>query len=398
MVETIDADRLFYERLPAFDHFDRAASPEQYTDVPDSWWVVISDIRGSTKAIEAGRYKDVNILGAATITAVLNAVKGTEIPYVFGGDGATLLIPASLKAKAEVALRTTQALARTAFDMELRAGLVSVRLLREAGRQLGVAKHRVSEHIQLAMFSGGALAYAETLIKDEVKGVSFRLSPAEGDRGENAFAGLECRWEPVPSKRGEILTLIVKALSGDAQGAAGIYRSVIAKVDELFPPDGGGRPVETPQLTVSVSARDLGAEARVRHFEDPSKPRWWQVLKLKLIGYFGRWVFRKGGVSNGVDWSQYQREVAANTDSRKFDDVLRMILDGTRAQRDALTAWLDAEEAAGRLVYGLHITSSALLTCLVFARQGRHVHFVDGSDGGYAMAAKMLKSKMARRP
>jgi hypothetical protein len=47
------------------------------------WWVVVSDIKGSTKAIENVCYKDVNILGASSIIAVLNSVKNVEIPLCF---------------------------------------------------------------------------------------------------------------------------------------------------------------------------------------------------------------------------------------------------------------------------------------------------------------------------
>jgi hypothetical protein len=34
------------------------------------------------------------------------------------------------------------------------------------------------------------------------------------------------------------------------------------------------------------------------------------------------------------------------------------------------------------------------LTCIVFSYNGNHVHFVDGSDGGYAMAARGLKAQL----
>jgi hypothetical protein len=33
------------------------------------------------------------------------------------------------------------------------------------------------------------------------------------------------------------------------------------------------------------------------------------------------------------------------------------------------------------------------MTCLVFSREN-HVHFIDGGDGGYALAAKELKSRI----
>jgi hypothetical protein len=34
------------------------------------------------------------------------------------------------------------------------------------------------------------------------------------------------------------------------------------------------------------------------------------------------------------------------------------------------------------------------MTCLVFERNGRQVHFVDGADGGYAIAAKSMKQRI----
>jgi hypothetical protein len=35
------------------------------------------------------------------------------------------------------------------------------------------------------------------------------------------------------------------------------------------------------------------------------------------------------------------------------------------------------------------------MTCLVFSlEESRHVHFVDGADGGYALAALQLKAQL----
>jgi hypothetical protein len=48
-------------------------------------------------------------------------------------------------------------------------------------------------------------------------------------------------------------------------------------------------------------------------------------------------------------------------------------------------------------VYGLHTSKTALMTCLVFDRFGKQVHFVDGSNGGYTLAAKQLKTQLAER-
>jgi hypothetical protein len=45
-------------------------------------------------------------------------------------------------------------------------------------------------------------------------------------------------------------------------------------------------------------------------------------------------------------------------------------------------------------VYGIHHAPAALMTCLIFARDCGHVHFVDGADSGYTMAAADLKRRL----
>jgi hypothetical protein len=34
------------------------------------------------------------------------------------------------------------------------------------------------------------------------------------------------------------------------------------------------------------------------------------------------------------------------------------------------------------------------MTCLIFQREGGHVHFVDGANGGYTLAAIELKRRL----
>ena len=45
------------------------------------------------------------------------------------------------------------------------------------------------------------------------------------------------------------------------------------------------------------------------------------------------------------------------------------------------------------LRYGMNVSDTALMTCLVTStNEGLHVHFVDGGGGGYTNAAKSLKA------
>jgi hypothetical protein len=43
----------------------------------------------------------------------------------------------------------------------------------------------------------------------------------------------------------------------------------------------------------------------------------------------------------------------------------------------------------------MHKSREALLTCIVQSYNGNHLHFVDGSDGGYALAARALKQRLS---
>jgi len=48
------------------------------------------------------------------------------------------------------------------------------------------------------------------------------------------------------------------------------------------------------------------------------------------------------------------------------------------------------------LIYGTWRSSSALMTCMLFdLTQSRHLHLVDGGDGGYALAAKEYKRRQS---
>ena len=85
----------FYSELKAFSQFSGICNLENYTQLPDDWLVIITDIKDSTQAIQQGKYRAVNAVGVASIIAILNAVKPLSIPFVFGGDGASLCVPQS---------------------------------------------------------------------------------------------------------------------------------------------------------------------------------------------------------------------------------------------------------------------------------------------------------------
>jgi len=91
----------------------------------------------------------------------------------------------------------------------------------------------------------------------------------------------------------------------------------------------------------------------------------------------------------------YREELRRNSDYRKVADTLHMVLDCTAEEIARIEDYLERLRAQGRIAYGLHRADRALMTCLVFSlEEGRHVHFVDGADGGYALAAVQLKAQL----
>jgi hypothetical protein len=114
---------------------------------------------------------------------------------------------------------------------------------------------------------------------------------------------------------------------------------------------------------------------------------------LPIITAIGRFIMRRGMNVKNVDWGAYKDELIANTDYRKFDEVIRMVISGTVRQREQLRAELTKLLQSERLVFGIHAAPTALITCVIFDYNGDHVHFLDASNGGYAMAAREMKSQ-----
>jgi hypothetical protein len=108
----------------------------------------------------------------------------------------------------------------------------------------------------------------------------------------------------------------------------------------------------------------------------------------------GRMLIRWRVSTKETGWGMYPEELAANTDCRKFSDIFRQVLSGTSNQREELSSYLEMQYRKGKLVYGLHASPTALLTCLIFSYNQSHIHLVDGGNGGYALAAAEFKERM----
>ena len=383
-------DANFFADLPAFETFSDVVRSELYRDVPSSWHVLLSDVRGSTLAIEAGRYRDVNAVGVATIVALRNAVPDLDLPYVFGGDGATALVPGSHLDAVESCLRGVRRAARELFDLELRVAKVAVATLMASGHRLRVGRFALSRHVRLAMFEGDGFQVAESWVKSATDGHNFAVSedgPSHAD-----FEGFECRWQPVKSRRGEVVSLIVVAALGVSDNPEQVYRAFLEELDRVMDKVNPS-PVSQQQMRAQGLFGDYSTEARLRSQARQGPAFTAATRYARQQTAVGRLLRSTGKRAGTYDGATYLDDFVANADFRKFDGGLRMVLDLEPDQTAQLVRWLEARFEERRLVFGVHQAHEALVTCLVKDYGGDHVHFIDGSNGGYALAAKELKRR-----
>ena len=377
----------FYGGVPVFRGFTRLMEPSLYSPLPDDWSVGVADIVESTKAIAQARYKAVNMAGAAVIAAVTNALEGREFPFVFGGDGASFAVAPSDLERARAALAATAAWVKEDLDLAMRVAFVPLTAIRAQGLDVRVARFGPSANLSYAMFSGGGLGWADTAMK---RG-EFAVAPSPPGTHPD-LSGLSCRFEEIPAVRGLILAVLVMPVQGaDAVAYRKLIEDIVVLVerspDQGRPVPPGGPPLRWPPAGVEFEARaQRGGALLTRRL---------RVFAWTLFYYF---IMRFGIKVGGFVPHVYVQQVVENSDFRKYDDGLRMVLDCTRDLEQALSARLAAASSAGVARYGLHRQDAAMMTCFTpAASRSDHVHFIDGARGGYASAATALKAALAGR-
>lgn len=384
--------RNFYTDLPAVRPFLAVVNPEVYADAPGDWYVMVTDVTNSTEAIASGRYREVNLLGASSIIAVLNALQPLDVPFVFGGDGASFLIPPDVFAETRDALLGVRELADQLFGLDLRVGGVPVSTV-TASVPLRVARLQVSASYFQASFLGGGISYAAELVKGDR---AYRLDGLP-QKAAADLRGLECRWQEVPSRYGHTLSLLVAAMPDGRLSEEKIYRDVLQAVQQIYGSMEGYHPISPETLRLAFHPRKLMPEIKARSPSARFWGRFFHFLQLVVENLLGIVFMSLRLTVGGVNWGTYKQEVCAASDYQKIDDILRMVISGRPAQTAALQAYLEQESQAGRLAYGLHVSDRALLTCLIVDRCRHHLHLVDGADGGYTLAAKDLKARLRRK-
>lgn len=372
----------FFKDLQGFYLFSEACDSKHYYPAPSDWFVVVTDVEGSTKAIEQGRYKDVNMIGVACITAVVNVCKGMDVPYVFGGDGATFLLPPENIEDVKKELMAVKKQAQAMHNLSLRVGVVPVEEITKQGKEFAVARYIMKTGCALAMFSGGGAAVADDLVKN----AGFEVKDDKEGGAPPNLSGLSCRWQPIKAKNGVVLTLLAMS-TGQSSGA---HHEINNFIEQTVGSE--ATPVNEENLVYKWPTKKTLHEASMV---------WRQgsillnclghIFIISLFNIMDRFKMSVGKLNVPA----YKQDMIANSDYRKFDDMLRMVVDCSKQQAEVIEGYLEDMHSQGRVVYGTHYSDSALMTCFVPSLESDgHVHFIDGSDGGYAVAAKQLKAQL----
>jgi hypothetical protein len=275
----------------------------------------------------------------------------------------------------------------------LRVGAVPIAGIRARGADLGVAMFELSPGNRCAMFSGGGAALADRLVKGDTDGAH---GLGEADDRPPDLEGLSCRWEPLAARHGHMVCLLASAIPEDPRTRARIYGDLIAAIERILQPNiETARPVRADNMRFRWPPRGLGLETTATR---GSRPRWAHALALGAQSLFQAIAERFDRKIGDYHAPVYRVELRANSDYRRFDDVLRLVLDCTPDQRQAIEERLADAHARGDIVYGTHRSDAALMTCLLFdLEDSRHLHFIDGADGGFTYAARAMKTRIAGR-
>jgi Protein of unknown function (DUF3095) len=379
----------FYQDLPRLARFSQIFEGQGFRSVPGDWFVACTDVVGSTAAIEAGKYKEVNSAGSLAAMAIANQFGGMDFPFFFGGDGMICLVPAREASTVADLLAGTGQRVKEAFGLELRLGLIPVADLHSRGKTLELAKLEISPQYCQAILAGDGFDEADRLLKEP--GSIYTIDSSRPRSVDPDFSGYTCRWEDFKSPKDETVALIVRFRKPDPRE----NQSFLNRLEVLL-----GEPSEHHPLRAEThrlaGVKRLAAEVSVRARGARGWPRLKQriIVRLQILLVLFAVTAKFSIFVGKKNLSKLIKDNLASSDYRKYDNTLKMVVALDVASRKAVEALLERSKKEGRIFYGLHITNRAMITCLMHTGAGHEVHFVDAADGGYAYAAKQLKTQM----
>lgn len=381
------SDDSFFEKLPIkTTPLSKLLGKEKhFKPVPTGWEVIVIDIMGSTRAVASGRHHDVNLAATGGIITVLNRLKARHgdltVPYFFGGDGATFIVPGEMAGDLVATLDNYRRHVRRHMDLVLRVGSMPVAEVYETGKSIRIARARLNAVYSIPVVLGNGLKDAEARIKatfvDE-EAMAAELAAID-------LSGMECRWNEIPPPRDaeRIMVLLVSTEEDTLQGR--IYGEVLARLDRIFGDLNHRLPVASTRLRLNLGLINLAREM----YATLGRFNFRYLLRNWIATLYGPYYFRRTEAGKN-----YLAKISQLTDSLMLDGNINTVISGTAEQISAFTEYLEERERAGLIKFGLHVTHASVMSCYVRDHDEDHVHFLDGTEGGYTSAARMFKAKL----
>ncbi len=358
---------------------------------PDDSFVVIADVRGSTVAIQEGRYRDVNLAGAACVAAMRNVFSPLRVPYVFGGDGACFLVgPGDLDLCLHI-LKGVQDLTHSTLGLNLLVGSMSIKEIRGKGEDVHFGFLSWSATEYLPFFRGRGIALAEA----EVKRLDPPLPPSGFGHPVDAanLSGLSCRLMPFKAIRGRVLSILIE-FTVNLSDEDPILEAIFGVLKE----DGPLlrlRPISVQNENRPWLSPTWRSEAKIQSKNGSLFKRLKWRIKTIVESLIGTFLFRFN-INNSIIGkpSEYTQKMLEQSDWIKMDGTLRLVIDLTSGEENKLLAKLEGLSQNNKVIYGIHASDATVMTCHFQSAQGHeHAHFIDGAGGGLSLAALQLKAK-----
>lgn len=350
-----------------------------FHQVPADWHIIVTDVENSTAAVAAGNHQLVNLAATGSIVACLNIAREKDImiPFFFGGDGATILVPDAILEDCLHALVLHQENCLTNFDFFLRVDSCRVEAMYDQGARLTIAKLKINDLHTIPVILGDALQKAEDEVKDKNRKLELATIPYNLN-----LTGMECKWDKIeaPQKENEIVTLIIASSTTASQSQ--VYSDVLSKMEFIYGDVKRRHPITIEKLKMINSLSQLKNEVIMKF----SKVKWLEIIATSLRSVIARWYLK-----NNEKGRNYLKELPQLTESLMIDGTINTVISGTVEQRQLLLTELEKMKQNGLLKYGYHISKTSVLSCYVTAIDDYHVHFLDGDYGGYTQAAQVFK-------
>ena len=382
--KNIQKSTLFYTNLVI--HKEPVSKLLSKTDlfhqIPDDWHIVITDIKGSTDSIKKGLSQLVNLIATGSIIAALNIAKKhrIDIPFFFGGDGATILVPPIILEETMEALTLHKENIKREFDIKLRVGSLSISDVYKEKQELKIIKTSINNLLIIPVVLGNGLHFAEKIIKS--RDIVFEKSNTITANLD--LNGMECRWNNIspPENSKEVVSLLISSLDESKQAA--IFQNILEKTDEIYGSLSERNPISVPKLKLNFNYRKIRTELKAGNH----KNRFLRYIKIWIGGIIGKYIYLPGNKGQN-----YLKSLTQLSDILVIDGRVNMVISGTKKQRNLLTEYLDHLEKNEAIIYGIYVSDKSIMSCYVSNRKSEHIHFVDGGSSGYTRAAMVLKEK-----